>query len=153
MADPTVLLSRLDRVKQRGANSWSARCPAHDDRDPSLSIAYRADTGQVLLHCFSGCVAEDVLAAVGLTFADVMPEQRPGERVPPDRVRQRHFRIRRYVENFVEITANMVNREGYRPTDKDIAQLEIFASFLRGEIRSTTELRERIEAVGGRLPA
>jgi hypothetical protein len=107
----------------------------------------------MLLHCFGGCSNEDVLAAVGLSFADIMPDKRPDKRVPPDRRRQRYFRIRSYVEDFARITENMVNNEGYRPTDTDIAQLELFAAFLRGEIRSTAELRERVEAVGGKLPA
>lgn len=63
---PTVseVLSRLDRVRptRRG---WSARCPAHPDRSPSLSIAPRADGG-VLLHCFATCQRREILAAVGL---------------------------------------------------------------------------------------
>jgi hypothetical protein len=33
---------------------WMARCPAHDDYDPSLSLADTAD-GKVLLHCHAGC--------------------------------------------------------------------------------------------------
>jgi hypothetical protein len=72
--------------------------------------------------------------------------------VAPSRTRQRYFRVRQYVEDFVRITANMVNHEGYEPTDRDIAQLELFAAFLRGEIRDIGDLRERVSAVGGRLP-
>jgi len=68
-----LLLSRLKKVRKSGRDEWTACCPAHDDRSPSLSIK---DTGEtVLLHCFAGCPAEDVLAAVGMTFADVMPEK------------------------------------------------------------------------------
>ncbi|MEQ1600386.1 MAG: hypothetical protein ABL885_01305, partial [Methylophilaceae bacterium] len=33
-----TLLSKLDKVKQNGAGKWIARCPAHDDRSPSLAI-------------------------------------------------------------------------------------------------------------------
>lgn len=57
-------------------------CPAHDDRTPSLSIRRTAD-GRVLLHCFAGCRTDDVLAALGLTWADLFqddgrhPAQRP----------------------------------------------------------------------------
>ena len=32
---------------------WTARCPAHDDRDPSLSI--RDAGGKVLVRCHAGC--------------------------------------------------------------------------------------------------
>src|SRR5438874_2259556 len=49
-----------------------ARCPAHDDHDPSLSIRELLD-GRVLLNCFAACGAERVLAAIGLEFADLYP--------------------------------------------------------------------------------
>ena len=70
----SILLDRLDGVTQTGGNRWLARCPAHDDRSPSLSIR-ECDDGRSLIHCFAGCETEDVLAAVGLSFSDVMPER------------------------------------------------------------------------------
>jgi hypothetical protein len=117
-----------------------------------LSIAARPETGQTLIHCFAGCPTEDVLTAVGLTWQDVLPPREPQRRVGPSKPRQRYFQVRRYVEDFVRITASMVRHEGYEPTERDIAQLELFAAFLRGEIRDVGELRERVSAVGGRLP-
>ena len=39
---------------------WTARCPAHDDREPSLSI--RDDGGKVLVRCHAGCDQHDVIA-------------------------------------------------------------------------------------------
>ena len=33
---------------------WMARCPAHHDREPSLSIR-EADDGKILVHCHAGC--------------------------------------------------------------------------------------------------
>jgi len=42
-----------------------ARCPAHEDRDPSLSISEGRE-GQPLVHCFAGCTYEAVVAALGL---------------------------------------------------------------------------------------
>lgn len=68
-----ALLDRLERVRRSG-KGWSARCPAHEDRGPSLAIAEGKD-GHVLIHCFAGCTADDVLVAVGLSFADVMPDR------------------------------------------------------------------------------
>ena len=64
-----VLLGRLEGVRRAGPSSWMARCPAHPDRNPSLSIALR--DGRVLLHCFAGCPPEAVLGAVGLTWKDL----------------------------------------------------------------------------------
>jgi putative DNA primase/helicase len=64
-----VLLDRLEGVRPAGPHSWMARCPAHDDRNPSLSVALR--DGRVLIHCFAGCTPEAVLQAVGLTWRDL----------------------------------------------------------------------------------
>jgi hypothetical protein len=71
------LLGRLERVRQAGPGRWIARCPAHEDKGPSLSIR-ELDDGRVLLNDFGGCETSDVLAAVGLTFSDLFPERRPG---------------------------------------------------------------------------
>jgi hypothetical protein len=49
-----------------------ALCPSHPDgRTPALSIG-EGDDGRVLLHCFGGCTAEEVTAALGLTMRDLM---------------------------------------------------------------------------------
>ena len=76
-----MLITRLHGVKNTGPNRWLARCPAHDDRSPSLSITDR--DGRVLLHCFGGCETEDVLGAVGLRFSDIMPERLDDARPAP----------------------------------------------------------------------
>lgn len=52
---------------------WSCRCPAHDDRTPSLSI-HAGDDGGVVWKCHAGCEQAAVIAAVGLTFRDLMPD-------------------------------------------------------------------------------
>jgi putative DNA primase/helicase len=46
---------------RRAGNSWIARCPAHDDKTPSLSISEGED-GKVLVYCHAGCDQEDVIA-------------------------------------------------------------------------------------------
>lgn len=67
-----ALLSRLEGVRQRGPGSWSARCPAHEDKGPSLSIR-ETDDGTVLVHCFAGCSAAEVVHAVGLELWELFP--------------------------------------------------------------------------------
>jgi hypothetical protein len=52
---------------------WVARCPAHEDRSPSLSIG-EGDGGRILLHCFSGCTVEAVCAALKIKLSDLFPE-------------------------------------------------------------------------------
>lgn len=68
-----VLLSRLDKVKPASNGKWYARCPAHDDKSPSLSIK---DTGtRTLIYCHAGCEASDILAAVGLGWRDLYRDE------------------------------------------------------------------------------
>jgi hypothetical protein len=67
------LLSRLDGVHQVAHGRWRARCPAHDGKNRDvLSIGETTD-GTVLLKCFHGCSAAEVVAAVGLDLADLFP--------------------------------------------------------------------------------
>jgi putative DNA primase/helicase len=47
---------------RRCGSSWMARCPAHEDRNPSLSI--REVDGKTLVHCHAGCSQRDVIAAL-----------------------------------------------------------------------------------------
>jgi hypothetical protein len=67
-------LSRLEKVKPTGTGTWLACCPAHDDRNPSLAIRETED-GRILLHCFPGCSAAEVVGAVGLELHDLFPEK------------------------------------------------------------------------------
>ena len=81
------LLTQLGGVRETGHGKYVARCPAHDDKSPSLAIKDCGD-GRVLLHCFAGCETQDVLIAIGLTFADLMPD-RIGDEHSYKPVRQR----------------------------------------------------------------
>lgn len=67
------LLSRLLKVRSRRDNTWTACCPAHGDKNPSLAIKLM-DDGRILLHCFSGCTAEEVVSAMGLALTDLFPD-------------------------------------------------------------------------------
>jgi hypothetical protein len=67
------VLQRLDRVRKSG-RGWMARCPAHEDRSPSLSVRV-ADDGKLLLHDFGGCRLEDILSTLRLRPVDLFPEQ------------------------------------------------------------------------------
>ena len=73
-----TILAQLSKVRQRQPGQWSACCPAHADKGPSLSVRENPD-GSVLLHCFAGCPVSDVVAALGLELSDLFP---PRERPP-----------------------------------------------------------------------
>ena len=71
-----TLLSKLDKVKRTGKDRWSARCPAHDDKGPSLSVRETED-GRILVHCFAGCSVHEIVQAAGIELGDLFPP-RPG---------------------------------------------------------------------------
>lgn len=48
---------------RKAGNGWTARCPAHDDRVPSLSISDAGD-GKLLVRCHAGCDQRRVIAAL-----------------------------------------------------------------------------------------
>lgn len=64
------VLSRLENVREMGSpGKWMVRCPAHDDKTPSLSISLRGES--IALYCHAGCSTEDVLDSIGLMFSDL----------------------------------------------------------------------------------
>lgn len=63
-----AVLNHFAGVKKNGAG-WMALCPAHEDKNPSLSI--REENGKVLLYCHAGCTYEAVRAAAGIDKADL----------------------------------------------------------------------------------
>lgn len=77
------VLARLEGV-QGHEPQWSARCPAHPDRSPSLSVGI-GDDGRALVYCQAGCELDAILAALHLEETDLFPpkpaEQRNGRRI------------------------------------------------------------------------
>jgi hypothetical protein len=61
---------------RRSGAGYSARCPAHEDKTPSLSLNEGED-GKVLIKCQAGCRTEEVVRALGLSLADLfMPKEK-----------------------------------------------------------------------------
>lgn len=67
------VLERLEGV-QRCGDGYLARCPAHDDATPSLSVGEGAD-GRVLLRCHAGvgCELRAIAAGLELRVRDLFP--------------------------------------------------------------------------------
>lgn len=58
---------RAKKIVERLGGIWrgargECRCPAHDDRSPSLSV--RLGAKAILFHCFAGCTAVEVMRAL-----------------------------------------------------------------------------------------
>ncbi len=62
-------ISKLNKVKKISFGEYTACCPAHDDRNPSLSVTERE--GKILLHCHRGCTPEEIVYAMGLKMSDL----------------------------------------------------------------------------------
>jgi hypothetical protein len=65
------ILARFPDAKKSG-DGWAAKCPAHLDGSPSLSICEGSD-GRTLLYDHAGCTPQAICDAVGLTLADLFP--------------------------------------------------------------------------------
>jgi len=65
MADIIALLKGV----RRSGKGWTAKCPAHEDRQNSLSIQHR--DGKWLLKCHAGCTWEAIIAAIGVAPSDL----------------------------------------------------------------------------------
>ena len=77
MTEPLELVR--ERLRERDlrpgdGKQFDCRCPAHEDRSPSLSVGI-GDDGRVLLRCQAGCSTDAVVAALGLELAQLFPAQ------------------------------------------------------------------------------
>lgn len=124
------LLGRLQGVRKNGANHWTAQCPAHTDKSPSLSIACGED-GRILLHDFGGCTVHDVLAAIGLEVGDLFeqrmrPQTREERRAAAEAFRRHGWQAALRVADremvVIQCAADMVQR-GVALTEGDRAVL------------------------------
>jgi len=120
-----LVLRGLSGIRQRQPRQWSARCPAHDDRGPSLSVRETSDEA-VLLHCFAGCTVHDITALLGLDMADLYPprDSRPGDSRRPPRLLTagQALELLRQEAMLTVVAASNLSR-GINLTDQDRARL------------------------------
>lgn len=122
------LLDRLDGVRETSPDCYLARCPAHDDKSPSLSIK-RADD-RVLVNCFGGCSASEVVESVGLALADLFDNPQGNKPALSEYQRKRQNQFRQAFDalahelDIVKAYANQL-KEGNPPTPDDEARFEL----------------------------
>lgn len=95
-----AFLEELEKVRRNG-RGWTARCPAHEDKSPSLSVR-EGDDGRILVRCFAGCTVDKVCAALGLRLSDLFPGppidwSRFTPRTPEERQAAELRKLRRHV--------------------------------------------------------
>lgn len=154
------VLAQLQGVRREGSHH-KARCPAHTDSSPSLSVRL-GDRG-VLLRCFAGCTHQDVVAALGMRveelFYDYDPE-RKAERAPPEQADPTH-ELGLTLAAFAEhkgLDPELCDRLGLRDTLINGRRVVTFSyplrdgSFARLRIRGALTSKERFRWEGGDTP-
>ncbi len=63
------------QIKQQSKDTCKAVCPAHKDKEASLSISYDSKEHKTLIYCHAGCDTRTVLDAVGLKISDLFDHQ------------------------------------------------------------------------------
>lgn len=74
------ILPLLEKAKKND-KGWTSRCPAHEDKQNSLSFR-ETDDGTMLVKCFKGCETKDVLGAVNLKMRDLFPQKKQPPKKP-----------------------------------------------------------------------
>jgi hypothetical protein len=73
------VFSSLESVKLVGKDSWAARCPAHQDDHPSLTLRV-GNNGALLVRCqrnnSNGCTSAEVMNAINCTLEDLYPDNK-----------------------------------------------------------------------------
>ncbi len=64
-----LVLSKLDCAEQTGLNTYQTLCPAHDDRNPSLTVTLEGK--KILVHCHAGFKSAAVVKAIGMKMSDL----------------------------------------------------------------------------------
>lgn len=90
------------QVKKYGNGKAQALCPAHPDKEASLTITQGND-GKTLLKCHAGCSSESVVLAAGLKMADLFSENRLSEERWRTYIESREKRKIEAVYNYVSI--------------------------------------------------
>ena len=92
MSEGRVIEAILEALRSRGSSQdrtgkWNCPVPNHGkgNGDQHASLSVREDGEKVLIKCFGGCKRDEILAALGLSFADLYPQGRRREegRSPP----------------------------------------------------------------------
>jgi putative DNA primase/helicase len=79
---PKPTLTALDRFRDAltahncNPRGTAPRCPAHDDRNASLSFGPATQFAGAVMHCHANCSVDDILAVLGLTRNDLFDEPR-----------------------------------------------------------------------------
>lgn len=123
------ILSQLKKVKGRNG-SWTACCPAHQDRSPSFAVRETPD-GRILMHCFGGCSTEQILDSLGMDMTELFPEN-PDFSKPFKPLAQRFYasdmlRVIQFEALIVAVSAHDISK-GKTLSEADLERLQLAAA-------------------------
>jgi len=121
------LLSQLHNVKHTEHAQYIAICPSHNDKNPSLAIR-ETDDRKILLKCFAGCSAHEIVCAIGLSLNDLFPKDstysKPTKNPFPAASVLRCIQT----EAFIVVTSACNVANGMKLSNEDLQRLVIAAS-------------------------
>lgn len=125
------LLPKLDKVKainstKDNLNHWQALCPSHGDKTPSLVITELLD-GTVLIKCWSGCTAQEVVQSVGLELKDLF---KPASNTQPCK-RQPSKKAIEHEKLIIKLAQAQINK-GQPLTGQDLARYQLAMTRIKG---------------------
>lgn len=119
-----TLLQRLTKVKG-GKGRWTACCPSHEDRSPSLAIRETED-GRILLKCFGGCSVQEIVGSIGMDIGELFP---PDDKLSHHKLKVKNafyatdlLRVIEFESVLVSVAASNI-ANGVKLTDNDRSRL------------------------------
>jgi hypothetical protein len=130
------ILSRLEKVKGRNG-AYTACCPAHSDKSPSLAIR-ELDDGRILLKCFADCSVQDIMGSIGMEIGDLFPDT--NKDLPP--VKRKYYatdllRVIEFEAWVVSVAAHTMST-GKKLSDTDRDRMKV----------ATSRIMEAVKYVG-----
>lgn len=141
----TDLIDHLQGVRRNGSG-YSAKCPSHEDKNPSLSISEGND-GRILLKCQAGCSTEAVCGALGIKLADLFPPKQNGSQ-------RRIVATYDYIDEIGKLLFQVVRLDpkDFRQRRPDSTAMDGWAWNLKGVQRVPFHLPQVIKAVAAGRP-
>lgn len=114
-----LITSRLERAStprtSRAGTSLRARCPACGGDNRSKLIVTEKPDGAVLLHCFAGCGAVEIVSAMGLEITDLFPAGMTRSRSMPGAKRHDAHTLAGAALDVIEETQHLLLQHAVEP--------------------------------------
>lgn len=143
MTTAAEIAKHLQKSKKAADGSWVACCPAHNDKNPSLSITDADGRDTPLLHCHAGCEFEDIIRHIPQwPSKEAEPQYEQQVAFKPD-----YFNPRRYIyKDSDDQPVYMVERT-YNGTGKTFRQYTLNKGKLTPGIKNVERLPYRLPEI------